>query len=57
MGAGIPPRGPNSFIFMQFSAKNLQNNPTYGVGKSPWENPRSTTVIGVMLKLIDCIDI
>ena len=27
-----PPRGPNSFIFMQFSAKNLQNNPNLGIG-------------------------
>ena len=32
----LPRRGPNSFIFMQFSAKDLQNNrastPTLGVG-------------------------
>ena len=28
----VPPPGPNSFIFMQFSAKNLQNNITLGVG-------------------------
>ena len=29
-----PPLGPNSFIFMQFSAKNLQNNPNLGIGTS-----------------------
>ena len=28
-------RGPNSFIFMQFSAKKLQNNPNLGVGAPP----------------------
>ena len=28
----MPPGGPNSFIFMHFSAKNLQNNPNLGVG-------------------------
>ena len=27
--------GPNSFIFMQFSAKILQNNPNLGVGANP----------------------
>ena len=30
-----PPRGPNSLIFMQFSAKNLQNNRSLGVGAPP----------------------
>ena len=29
------PGGPNSFIFMQFSAENLQNNPSLGIGTSP----------------------
>ena len=29
------PRGPNSFIFIQFSAKNLQNNPNLTVGSPP----------------------
>ena len=35
--------GPNSFIFMQISAKNVQNNPNLGVGAPPRENPRSAT--------------
>ena len=26
----MPPGGPNSFIFMQFSAKNVKNNGTFG---------------------------
>ena len=39
----VPPGGPNSFIFMQFSAKNLQNNPNLGVGAPPRENPGSAT--------------
>ena len=30
-----PPGRPNSFIFMQVSAKNLQNNPNLGVGAAP----------------------
>ena len=40
------PRGQNSFIFMQFSAKNLQINLTLGVGtpSPPQENPGSATV-------------
>ena len=37
-------RGPNSFIFMQFLAKYLQNNMTLGVGAPPpQENPGSAT--------------
>ena len=40
-----PPWSPNSFIFMQFSAKNLQNNPNLGVGAPPGENSGSATVI------------
>ena len=35
-------RGPNSFIFMQFSAKSLQNNPFLGIG-APQEYPGSAT--------------
>ena len=31
-GTLAPPGGPNYFIFMQFLAKSLQNNPTLGVG-------------------------
>ena len=30
----MPPRGPNSFIFMQFSAKDLHIN---RLGHPPWE--------------------
>ena len=30
-----PLGGPNSFIFMQFSAKNLKNNSTYGSWRTP----------------------
>ena len=37
------PRGPNSFIFMQFSVKNLQNNLNLGMAHPPWENPGSAT--------------
>ena len=29
-GRAPPPGGPNSFIFMQFLAKKLQNNSTFG---------------------------
>ena len=38
-----PPGGPNSFIFMQFSAKNMQNNSTFGSWRTPQENPGSAT--------------
>ena len=38
------PRGPNSFISMQFSAKNLQNNPNLELAHPPPENPGSATV-------------
>ena len=41
-----PPRGPNSFIFMQFSAKNVRNSPNLGVGAPPGKNPGSATVLG-----------
>ena len=39
------PTGPNSFIFIQFSAKNLQNNTTLGVGVPTQENPGSATAV------------
>ena len=29
-GTRAPPGGPNSFIFMQFLAKKLQNNSSFG---------------------------
>ena len=38
--------GPNSFIFMQFTVKNLQKKKTVGklgVGAAPEENPVSAT--------------
>ena len=31
-----PPGGPNSFIFMRFSAKKLKNNSTFGNWRTPW---------------------
>ena len=31
-----PPGGPNSFIFMQFLAKNLKHNSTFGSWRTPW---------------------
>ena len=43
--ARYTPRGPNSFIFMQFLAKKLQNNTTLGVGAPPQKNPGSATDI------------
>ena len=39
-----PLEGPNSFIFMQFSAKIWKIIAILGVGAPPRENPRSTTV-------------
>ena len=42
-GAGDAPGGQNSFIFMQFSAKSLKNNPILGVGAPSQENPGSAT--------------
>ena len=36
--------GPNSFIFMQFSAKNGKITPTWELGPPPEENPLSATV-------------
>ena len=37
-----PPRGPNSFTCMQFSAKEYISTPTLRVG-APQENPRFAT--------------
>ena len=34
---------PNSFIFMQFLTKNLQNNRILGLGAPPQENPGFAT--------------
>ena len=49
---GRPP-GPNSFIFMQFLAKNWQNNPNLGIGAPPRENPGSVTEnINILIKFI-----
>ena len=39
----VPPSGPNSFIFMQFSAKSVKSNLILGVGIPPQENPGSAT--------------
>ena len=41
----VPPEGPNSFILMQFLAKKLKNNSTFGSWGTPGENPGSATVI------------
>ena len=42
-----PPGGPNSFIFMQFLAKKLKNNSTFGSWRPPpGENPGSATDYG-----------
>ena len=43
-GSGGRHGGPNSFIFMQFSAKIVRNNPNLGVSAPPGENPGSATV-------------
>ena len=34
-GTRASPGGPNSFIFMQFSAQNMQNNSTFGSWRTP----------------------
>ena len=34
-GARDAPPGPNSFIFMQFSAKKMKNNSTFGSWRTP----------------------
>ena len=49
------PRGPNSFIFMQFSAKNLKNNSTFGSWHTG-ENPGSVTVVCILLCFIITIN-
>ena len=40
----IGSRDPNSFIFMQFSAKNWKITPTWELAPPPQENPGSITV-------------
>ena len=42
-GTRAPPGGPNSFIFMQFSAKMWKIIAILGVGAPPGENPGSAT--------------
>ena len=44
-GRAPPPGGPNSFIFMQFSAKMWKIIAILGVGAPPGENPGSATEI------------
>ena len=44
-GTRAPPGGPNSFIFMQFSAKMWKIIAILGVGAPPGENPGSATGI------------
>ena len=39
------PSGPNSFIFMQFLAKNRLVHPLWELVPPPQENPGSVTVI------------
>ena len=41
-GTRAPPGGPNSFIFMQFSAKIINKHTHFGSWRPP--NPRSATV-------------
>ena len=47
-GTRAPPGGPNSFIFMQFSAKNWKIIAFLGVGAPPGENPGSATVFRIV---------
>ena len=42
-GLAPSPGGQNSFIFMEFLTKNLQNNLNLRVGAPPLENPGSAT--------------
>ena len=42
-GTRAPPGGPNSFIFMQFSAKIINKHTHFGSWRPPGENPRSAT--------------
>ena len=53
-GGARPPstlEGPNSFIFIQFSAKKLKNNSTFGSWRTPRENPGSATVSNYIFSL------
>ena len=42
---GTPPGGPNSSIFMQFSANKLQNNVKSRIGAPPQEYYGSATAV------------
>ena len=48
-GTRPPPGGPNSFIFMQFSAKMWKIIAILGVGAPPGENPGSATDLLTLL--------
>ena len=50
-----PPWGPNSFIFMQFSAKMWKIIAILGVGAPPGENPGSATANSCMNDFIQFI--
>ena len=47
-----PPGGPNSFIFMQFSAKMWKIIAILGVGAPPGENPGSATAQCILPKIL-----
>ena len=48
----LPPGGPNSFIFMQFSAKIINKHTHFGSWRPPpGENPGSATGIDFRLSL------
>ena len=44
-GAGMLPPGPNSFIFMQFTAKMGKITPTWELAPSPQEKSGSATAL------------
>ena len=46
-----PPAGPNSFIFMQFSAKDCKVTPTLELAPPSQENPGSATEDGIVTEL------
>ena len=51
---GTCPRGQNFFIFMQFSAKNLQNNPNLRVGAPSWiRHCKRNCILDVPKKTLD----
>ena len=48
--ASLPPPPPNSFIYMQFSAKSLQNNPNLGIdGSRKVLEPPLLAELGIIL--------